>query len=147
MRDDGFSLIEIMVVVLVIAILIAIAIPTFLAARQSAQDRQAQSDVRLSLLVARVIYAEKEIFNATDDELEAIEPTLDFDDTIDNADTDTVGYFGTGNHMVAVRQSVTGTYFCIAEMTEGAWVGIYRGYGSDVDDVNTFRRCRTAPQW
>jgi type IV pilus assembly protein PilA len=47
-RDDeqGFTLIELMVVVLIIAILLAIAIPTFLGARNSANARAAQSDLR-----------------------------------------------------------------------------------------------------
>ena len=45
-EDEGFTLIELMVVVLIIAILIAIAIPTFLGARQRAQDRAAQSSLR-----------------------------------------------------------------------------------------------------
>ena len=44
--EDGFTLIELMVVILIIAILIAIAIPTFLGARQKAQDRAAQSNLR-----------------------------------------------------------------------------------------------------
>src|SRR5262249_6810525 len=44
--DEGFTLIELMVVVLIIAILIAIAIPTFLGARQRAQNRAAQSSLR-----------------------------------------------------------------------------------------------------
>jgi type IV pilus assembly protein PilA len=39
--EAGFTLIELMVVVLIIAILIAIAIPTFLGARSRAQDRVA----------------------------------------------------------------------------------------------------------
>ena len=36
--EDGFTLIELMVVVLIIAILIAIAIPTFLGAQNKAKD-------------------------------------------------------------------------------------------------------------
>ena len=58
-RDDkGFTLIELMVVVLIIAILIAIAIPTFLGARERAQDRGAQSNLRNALTAAKVLYAD-----------------------------------------------------------------------------------------
>jgi type IV pilus assembly protein PilA len=42
--DAGFTLIELMVVLLVMAILIAIAIPTFLGLTSSAKDRAAQTD-------------------------------------------------------------------------------------------------------
>ncbi|MDE3206718.1 MAG: prepilin-type N-terminal cleavage/methylation domain-containing protein, partial [Acidobacteriota bacterium] len=41
--EEGFTLIELMVVVLIIAILLAIAIPTFLGARNGANARAAQS--------------------------------------------------------------------------------------------------------
>jgi type IV pilus assembly protein PilA len=37
-REEGFTLIELMMVVLIIAVLIAIAIPTFLGMRKNAQD-------------------------------------------------------------------------------------------------------------
>ena len=43
--DDGFSLIELMVVLLVIGILMAIAIPTFLGTTGAADDRSAQSNL------------------------------------------------------------------------------------------------------
>jgi type IV pilus assembly protein PilA len=54
--QDGFTLIELMVVVLIISILIAIALPTFLGARSRAQNRAAQSDLSNALVAAKVMY-------------------------------------------------------------------------------------------
>ena len=53
--EDGFTLIELMVVVLIIAILLAIAIPTFLGAQDRARDRAAQSDLRNGITAAKTI--------------------------------------------------------------------------------------------
>ena len=58
--EGGFTLIELMVVVLIIAILIAIAIPTFLGARERAQDKAAQSSLRNGLTAAKTIYTDSE---------------------------------------------------------------------------------------
>ncbi len=80
MQDDqGFTLIELMVVVLIIAILIAIAIPTFLGLRRRAQDRAAQSDLRNALTNAKSFFADDEAYtNATSANLQLQEPSLNF---------------------------------------------------------------------
>ena len=63
-EEDGFTLIELMVVVLIIAILIAIAIPTFLGARTRAQERSAQSNLRNALTAAKTLYTDTEDYTA-----------------------------------------------------------------------------------
>jgi type IV pilus assembly protein PilA len=55
--ESGFTLIELMVVLLIMAILMAIAIPTFLGVKGSAQDRAAQSDLSNALISAKAVYA------------------------------------------------------------------------------------------
>jgi type IV pilus assembly protein PilA len=77
--DEGFTLIELMVVVLIIAILIAIAIPTFLGARNRAQERSAQSNLRNALTAAKTIYTDKSTYvDATTAALGAAAPELTF---------------------------------------------------------------------
>ena len=73
--EGGFTLIELMVVVLIIAILLAIAIPTFLGAQNKAKDRAAQSGLRNTLTNGKTIYADSQDFTtATPAALNALEP-------------------------------------------------------------------------
>jgi type IV pilus assembly protein PilA len=54
--EAGFTLIELMVVLLIIAILLAIAIPTFLGVTSGANDRAAQSNLTNAMTESAAIY-------------------------------------------------------------------------------------------
>ncbi|HET6771260.1 MAG TPA: prepilin-type N-terminal cleavage/methylation domain-containing protein [Actinomycetota bacterium] len=126
MRDDkGFTLIELMVVVLIIAILIAIAIPTFLGLRKRAQDRAAQSDLRNGLTAAKAFYTDHDTFTPftdlgvgadfDDTEGETIEPSLVWG----TADPSVEGQVSvrevSSNTVLLTTLSASGTFFCIGD--------------------------------
>src|ERR1700686_3248298 len=55
-NEAGFTLIELMVVLLILAILLAIAIPTFLGVTKSANDRASQSNLNTAVVNAKAAY-------------------------------------------------------------------------------------------
>ena len=63
--DAGFTLIELMVVLLIIAILLAIAIPTFLGVANSAGDRAAQSNLTNALTEVKALYQNNAAYTAS----------------------------------------------------------------------------------
>ena len=112
MKDqDGFTLIELMVVVLIIAILIAIAIPTFLGLRSRAQNRSAQSDLRNGLTAAKAYYTDGETFVGFDaTEAEDVEPSLTWGAA---GSKTTVGIVAaTIDDVVLTKQSESDDWFC-----------------------------------
>ncbi|MDR2380875.1 MAG: type II secretion system protein [Bifidobacteriaceae bacterium] len=57
-KDQGFSLVELLIVVIIMGILAAIAIPLFLSQRAKAEDKHAQSDVRILATEISTFYAD-----------------------------------------------------------------------------------------
>jgi type IV pilus assembly protein PilA len=79
--EGGFTLIELMVVVMIIAILVGIAIPAFLGARKRAQDTASKSDLRNGLSTAQTIFTDNQAYKDTAAmvaELSTEEPSLSF---------------------------------------------------------------------
>ena len=119
-QEEGFTLIELMVVVLIIAILLAIAIPTFLGARERANDRAAQSSLRNALTAAKTIFTDNQTYTSADPTgLSAVEPSL----TYQTASTDSGGFKevsvdgsqSSGAHWYGASASKSGKCFFIKD--------------------------------
>jgi type IV pilus assembly protein PilA len=117
-RDDGFTLVELIVVVLVVGVLIAIAFPTFLGARQRAADTAAKSTIRTGLTAGRVVYTtEQDYTAATVVALEATDGSIDWrDDTTPSDGPTAVSTFPVddGTLILAVY-STSGTCFALRD--------------------------------
>lgn len=61
--EEGFTLIELMVVLLIIAILLAIAIPTFLGVTNNAGDRASQSNLSNALTESKALYEVQQAYS------------------------------------------------------------------------------------
>jgi type IV pilus assembly protein PilA len=80
-EERGFTLVELMVVVMIIAILLALAIPTFLGFTQRANDISAKDAAALTIRVARGIQDDDGTYASVDGAaLGAAEPSLTFVD-------------------------------------------------------------------
>ena len=118
-REDGFSLIEIVVVVLIIAVLIGIGIPTFLGMRDRAHDTAAKETAALALKIATGFATDgtEDFSTLSTSRLNASEPSVTFiDGNLASAGpgeiSQTVPDAGAGDQIfVAAVQSESGDCF------------------------------------
>ncbi|HEY7667558.1 MAG TPA: type II secretion system protein [Actinomycetota bacterium] len=65
--EQGFTLIELMVVLMIFAILIVMGLPTYIGVKGRFQDRGAQSDLRNSVLAARIMFTDQANFTSANE--------------------------------------------------------------------------------
>jgi type IV pilus assembly protein PilA len=141
--DDGFTLIELMTVVLIMAVLIAIAIPSFLGAKGRASDRVAQTSLRIAFTNAKAIYVASNSFSdVTVSALRAEESSLNFTNAPSTAPK-MISVASSSNGVVLAAQSMEGTCFVIADGGTPAGA-VYGSLGSSSCDASNLPSIPTA---
>jgi prepilin-type N-terminal cleavage/methylation domain-containing protein len=87
-RQDGFTLVELMVVVIIVAVLIAIGIPSYLGSRKNAHDRAAQASLITAEKVAHMVILEEGYIPGRAELLAllpTLEPSIDWIDHLDDS--------------------------------------------------------------
>ncbi len=115
-RERGFSLVELMVVLLVLAILMGVGIVSYARMTQIADDKGAQLDLLTAVKVEALQHLEAGAFSSDENVLLELEPTLRFSDDGDPP----------GTVVVRLEDDRTEIDVCLfAQTRNGDWFAMY----------------------
>jgi prepilin-type N-terminal cleavage/methylation domain-containing protein len=118
-REEGFTLIEVLFVILFIGILMGIAIPSYLVHRQGTQDRATQQQLRNALLAAKIEFVDPESYTGVDAaDLNALEVNMTFVDSNQTSTAPRVISVDPASSKVWVAAALSDSGTCFAVMDD-----------------------------
>jgi prepilin-type N-terminal cleavage/methylation domain-containing protein len=147
LEQCGFSLVELMVVLVIVGLLMAIGLPVFLGAQARAQERQAQSRLHTGVEAALTHWTVGATFSPFDNGCaaapgsctlaEAAESSLAWIGNAAPSGDQVAIVVASGNNLLLVTRADSGEYFCISQATGAN----DRGRGAAFTDVDTVPEC------
>ena len=125
-NERGFSLVELLTVIMIMGILTAIAVPTFVGSKRNGQDAMAQTSLRTALSAQRTYYVDYQTYTIDATTLKKIESQLSFT-TTDAKQSGVMGALGgtpANQAVVLVSTSESGNQFCLMNIATALTAGV-----------------------
>jgi type IV pilus assembly protein PilA len=121
--DGGFTLVELLVVVVIIGVLVAIAVPMYLNYRKGAANKSAESDVRAAVSAAEQFYTENG--NKYPDDVKSTGPGEKITFTLASGTPITQVATVSPNNMLTFKNLGNGAYRICGQNEDGKTVYVY----------------------